>query len=224
MKILESNNVSKSFHEPVEMQVLKNVSFDVNKGEFVCLTGKSGSGKSTLLYVLSSMDTDFEGSIRINNEELHGKSNKWLADFRNHHIGFVFQFHFLLQDFSCLQNVMLPALKLGKYSKDEVEHRAYELLKLLGVEGQAKKRAALLSGGQQQRVAIARSLINDPTIVMGDEPTGNLDSQNTDVVLDLFKKIAAERGQTFLVVTHDEDFASRSDRIIHLEDGQIMGN
>ena len=224
MKILESNNISKSFHEPVEMQVLKNVSFDVNKGEFVCLTGKSGSGKSTLLYVLSSMDTDFEGSVKINHEELHGKSNKWLADFRNHHIGFVFQAHFLLQDFSCLQNVMLPALKLGKYSKDEVEQRAYDLLQLLGVEDQAKKRAALLSGGQQQRIAIARSLINDPTIVMCDEPTGNLDSQNTEVVLELFKKIAAERGQTFLVVTHDEDFASKSDRIIHMEDGQITGS
>jgi lipoprotein-releasing system ATP-binding protein len=224
MKILESTNISKSFHEPVEMQVLKNVTFDVNKGEFVCLTGKSGSGKSTLLYILSSMDTDFKGSVKINSEELHGKSNKWLADFRNHHIGFVFQFHFLLQDFSCLQNVMLPALKLGKYAKDEVEHRAYDLLKLLGVEDQAKKRAALLSGGQQQRVAIARSLINDPTIVICDEPTGNLDSQNTEVVLDLFKKIASERGQTFLVVTHDNDFASKSDRIIHMEDGQITGN
>jgi lipoprotein-releasing system ATP-binding protein len=222
MRLFEVKNVTKSFYDPVETQVLKDISFTIDKGEFVCLTGKSGSGKSTLLYVLSSMDTHFNGSVKIDNEELHGKSNKWLADFRNHHIGFVFQFHFLLQDFSCLQNVMLPALKLGKYSRQEVEDRAYGLLQLLGVESQAKKRAALLSGGQQQRVAIARSLINDPTIIMCDEPTGNLDSQNTEVVLELFRKIAKEHQQTFLVVTHDEDFASKSDRTIHLEDGKIV--
>lgn len=222
MNLLEVNKVSKWFRDPVALQVLKEISFTINKGEFVCLTGKSGSGKSTLLYVLSSMDTDFTGSVKINGEELHGKTNQWLAAFRNNHIGFVFQFHYLLQDFTCLKNVMLPGLKRKKYAAEEVEQRAYELLKLLGVEDQANKRAALLSGGQQQRVAIARALINEPAIIMGDEPTGNLDSQNTDIVLDLFKKIAAENGQTLLVVTHDDDFANRADRIIHIEDGKIV--
>ncbi|MCU7694202.1 ABC transporter ATP-binding protein [Haoranjiania flava] len=222
MNLLEVNKVSKWFRDPVALQVLKEISFTINKGEFVCLTGKSGSGKSTLLYVLSSMDTDFTGSVKINGEELHGKTNQRLAAFRNNHIGFVFQFHYLLQDFTCLKNVMLPGLKRKKYAAAEVEQRAYELLKLLGVEDQANKRAALLSGGQQQRVAIARALINEPAIIMGDEPTGNLDSQNTDIVLDLFKKIAAENGQTLLVVTHDDDFANRADRIIHIEDGKIV--
>jgi lipoprotein-releasing system ATP-binding protein len=222
MNLLTVNNVSKSFHEPVELQVLKNISFTINKGEFVCLTGKSGSGKSTLLYVLSSMDTDYSGSVQINGEELHGKPNQWLAAFRNDHIGFVFQFHYLLQDFTCLRNVMLPGLKRNKYSAAETEHRAYDLLKLLGVADQANKKASLLSGGQQQRVAIARALINEPSIIMGDEPTGNLDSHNRTIVLDLFKELAVEKGQTLLVVTHDEDFARRADREIRLEDGKLV--
>jgi lipoprotein-releasing system ATP-binding protein len=153
---------------------------------------------------------------------MHGKSNKWLADFRNRHIGFVFQFHFLLPEFTVLRNVMLPGLKRGEYSPKEIEHKAYELLKFLGVADQANKRAALLSGGQQQRVAIARALINDPLIVMGDEPTGNLDSKNTAIVFDLFRLLAAENGQTVLVVTHDDDFASKSDQLIHLADGRVV--
>ncbi len=160
------------------------------------ITGKSGSGKSTLLYLLSTMDTDFEGSIRINNEELNGQNNSWLADFRNRYIGFVFQFHYLLPEFSVLQNVMLPALKLGRCSNEEVEYKAIELLNLLGVSEQASKRASLLSGGQQQRVAIARALINEPAIVIGDEPTGNLDTRNTAIVIELFKELCKEKGQS----------------------------
>lgn len=167
------------------------------------------------------MDTDFEGSIRINSEEMHGKSNPWLADFRNHHIGFVFQFHYLLPEFTLLKNVMLPGLKLARYTPAEIAHQANELLKLLGVADQAHKRASLLSGGQQQRVAIARALINGPLIIMGDEPTGNLDSYNSRLVFYLFKKLSTENGQTILMVTHDEDIASRSDRTIHLLDGKI---
>ncbi len=221
MKVLEAQNINKYFYKPQKNQVLKDLSFSVDKGKFVCITGKSGSGKSTLLYLLSTMDTDFDGSIKINNQEMKGRTNRWLADFRNQHIGFVFQFHFLLPEFTSLKNVMLPALKLNKLSKKEIEHKAIELLDLLGVKDQALKRTSLLSGGQQQRVAIARALINDPLIVMGDEPTGNLDSKNTEIVFDLFKRISEEKGQTFLVVTHDEDFASKSDKEIQLIDGRI---
>ncbi|MBC9933208.1 ABC transporter ATP-binding protein [Chitinophaga qingshengii] len=223
MNLIEVRNINKYFDQPTRMQVLADLSFDIEKGHFVSITGKSGSGKSTLLYLLSTMDTAFEGSIRINGEEMQGKRNRWLADFRNHHIGFVFQFHYLLPEFSVLRNVMLPALKLGRYTPDEIEYRAIDLLQLLGVGDQAPKRASLLSGGQQQRVAIARALINDPLIIMGDEPTGNLDSQNAAIVFDLFRKLSSERGQTILTVTHDDDFARRSDKVIHLVDGRIAG-
>jgi lipoprotein-releasing system ATP-binding protein len=144
-----------------------------------------------------------------------------LAHLRNESIGFVFQFHYLLPDFTCLKNVMIPALRLGKYSSAEVEQRAYEKLKMFGVEDQALKKAGKLSGGQQQRVAIARALINDPAIIMGDEPTGNLDSKNTGIVFDLFRQLTVEYKQTLITVTHDEDFARRSDRIIEMADGQI---
>lgn len=221
MNVLEATDIHKYFYDPTEFHVLKGLSFGIEKGKFVSITGKSGSGKSTLLYLLSTMDTAFEGSIKINGEEMKGKSNRWLADFRNRHIGFVFQFHFLLPEFSALRNVMLPGLKRGALSTEEVEEKAYGLLKLLGVEEQAGKRASLLSGGQQQRVAIARALINDPLIVMGDEPTGNLDSKNTAVVFDLFRQLSAEKGQTMLMVTHDDDFAGRSDHVIHLADGRL---
>ncbi|NIJ52290.1 ABC transporter ATP-binding protein [Dyadobacter arcticus] len=222
MNVLEASHINKYFHDPAKFHVLKDMSFAIRKGQFTSITGKSGSGKSTLLYLLSTMDTQFEGSIKIKGEEMQGKSNKWLAEFRNHHIGFVFQFHFLLPEFTVLRNVMLPGLKRAEYSPGEVEHKAYTLLKLLGVEDQANKRAALLSGGQQQRVAIARALINDPLIVMGDEPTGNLDSKNTAIVFDLFRKLAAENGQTMIIVTHDDDFAGKSDHVIHLADGRVL--
>ncbi|TWF35260.1 lipoprotein-releasing system ATP-binding protein [Chitinophaga polysaccharea] len=221
MNLIEVRNINKYFYQPTKMQVLNNVDLDIEKGHFVSITGKSGSGKSTLLYLLSTMDTDFEGSIRINSEEMQGKRNRWLADFRNHHIGFVFQFHYLLPEFTALRNVMLPALKLARYPPAEIEHRAMDLLQLLGVDAQANKRASLLSGGQQQRVAIARALINEPLIIMGDEPTGNLDSQNAAIVFDLFRQLSSERGQTILTVTHDDDFARRSDKVIHLVDGRI---
>nr|WP_295876893.1 ABC transporter ATP-binding protein [uncultured Chitinophaga sp.] len=223
MNLIEVRNINKYFDQPTRMQVLTDVSLDIEKGHFVSITGKSGSGKSTLLYLLSTMDTAFEGSIRINGEEMHGKRNRWLADFRNHHIGFVFQFHYLLPEFSVLRNVMLPALKLARYAPAEIEQKAMDILKLLGVDAQATKRASLLSGGQQQRVAIARALINEPLIIMGDEPTGNLDSQNAAIVFDLFRQLSSERGQTILTVTHDDDFARRSDKVIHLVDGRIAG-
>jgi lipoprotein-releasing system ATP-binding protein len=219
---LQTSHINKYFYEPQKFQVLKDISMEVKKGEFVALIGKSGCGKSTLLYVLSTMDTDYEGELTLNGTRLTGKSQQELAAFRNEHIGFVFQFHYLLPEFSCLENVMIPALKLAKYSPQEVEHRAYEKLRLLGVEEQALKPASKLSGGQQQRVAIARALINDPAIIMGDEPTGNLDSKNTQIVFDIFKDLTASYGQTIVAVTHDDSFAKNSDRIIEMLDGYIM--
>lgn len=222
--VLKTTGVNKYFYEPQKFQVLKDINLDVKQGEFLSLVGKSGCGKSTLLYVISTMDTDYEGSLEINGMPLTGKSQNELARFRNEHIGFVFQFHFLLPEFTVLQNVMIPALKLGKYSEKEIEARAMEKLKLLGVEEHASKPASKLSGGQQQRVAIARALINDPAIIMGDEPTGNLDSYNSQVVFDMFRQITSELGQTIITVTHDEEFAANSDRIIEMSDGMIIGS
>jgi lipoprotein-releasing system ATP-binding protein len=219
---LQAKDIVKYFYEPEKFEVLKGLSFSVKKGEFLSLTGKSGSGKSTLLYVLSTMDTDYNGELVINGETITGKTQNELAAFRNRHIGFVFQFHYLLTDFSVLDNVMLPALKLNKKSKAEIEEKAYQNLTLLGLRDQALKMAGKLSGGQQQRVAIARALINDPSIIMGDEPTGNLDSRNTQVVFDIFKDLARSRGQTIITVTHDDDFARNSDRIIDMSDGRII--
>jgi lipoprotein-releasing system ATP-binding protein len=219
---LDAENIIKYFYEPEKFMVLKDLSFQVKKGEFLALTGKSGSGKSTLLYVLSTMDTDYEGKLIINGEQLTGKTKNQLASFRNEHIGFVFQFHYLLPEFTSLENVMLPALKLNRYTKAEIEEKAYQNLKLLDLADQALKLSNKLSGGQQQRVAIARALINDPSVIMGDEPTGNLDSKNTKNVFEIFKQLTHERGQTIITVTHDEDFAKNCDRVIDLRDGHIV--
>lgn len=221
-KALEVKNISKFFYTPQKFQVLKDISFSVEKGEFLSLIGKSGSGKSTLLYLLSTMDTDFSGQLSINGTDLTNKTQNQLSKFRNEHIGFVFQFHYLLPDFSALDNIMLPALKLGKRSKDEIRDSALEKLNLLGIKDQAYKQANKLSGGQQQRVAIARALINEPSIIMGDEPTGNLDSKNTNIVFDIFRELAQESGQTIIAVTHDNEFANNCDRKIVLGDGQLI--
>jgi lipoprotein-releasing system ATP-binding protein len=220
-QIIEAKNISKYFHDPVKVKVLKEVSFSINKGEFVSITGKSGCGKSTLLYILSTMDTDYEGDLYFDGELLRDKKRDQLAHIRNKKIGFVFQFHYLLPEFSVLKNVMLPGLKLAELSAQEVEHNAMEKLRILGIDDQAKKLANQLSGGQKQRVAIARSLINNPLIIMGDEPTGNLDSKNGLIVFDIFKELAA-MGQSLLIVTHDQDFADKTDRIIEMDDGKVI--
>lgn len=220
--ILNANGIVKYFNDPEPFQVLKQVSFSVNKGEFLSITGKSGCGKSTLLYILSTMDTDFEGALSIKGQNIEGYSQNKLAQFRNEHLGFVFQFHYLLPEFTALKNVMLPALKLGKYSRSEVEDRAIEKLKMVGMDTYSHKLSSKLSGGQQQRVAIARALINDPDIIMGDEPTGNLDKANSQRVFEIFKQLAKENHQTIITVTHDTDFAQGSDRIIEMQDGQII--
>lgn len=223
-KILEAKNINKFFHDPVRIQVLEEVSFSINKGEFVSLTGKSGCGKSTLLYVLSTMDTDYNGQLFIDQEEMPKKNEPFLAKIRNEKIGFVFQFHYLLNEFNVLKNVMLPGLKLNKYSTEEIEHRAMEKLKILGIEHLALKKANHISGGEKQRVAIARALINDPKIIMGDEPTGNLDKKNSDLVFDIFNQLSNEFKQTLLIVTHDPSFAKRTHRIINMEDGKIISH
>ena len=220
--VLETIKINKSFYEPEEFHVLKDLSFQVKRSEFVSIVGKSGCGKSTLLYLISTLDTDYTGEIHINNRKVTGLTQNQLAKFRNEHIGFVFQFHFLLPEFSALKNVMISAEKLGKYSKSEIEDRAYEKLKWLDMQEFAGKLSSKLSGGQQQRVAIARALINDPTIIMGDEPTGNLDSTNTNIVFDILKDLSKSKGQTIISVTHDEEFASKSDRVIEMKDGEII--
>jgi len=220
--MLQAKQIEKYFYDPEKFQVLKDISFTVNREELVSLVGKSGSGKSTLLYILSTMDTDYHGELEIHGQNVSGLKQNELAALRNEKIGFVFQFHYLLPEFTCLKNVMIPALRLGKYSRPEIEERAYERLKVLGLSDQALKLSSKLSGGQQQRVAIARALINDPLIIMGDEPTGNLDSKNTNIVFDSFQQLAHEFNQTIIAVTHDVDFANRSDRVIEMSDGMII--
>lgn len=219
--VLKASHLNKYFYDPEKFQVLKDVTFEVQKGEFLAIIGKSGCGKSTLLYLLSTMDTEYEGTIEVAGTKLTGRSQDYLSHFRNEHLGFVFQFHFLLPEFSALQNVMLPALKLGKYPEKEVEERAMEKLRMIGMADFARKPASKLSGGQQQRVAIARALVNDPTIIMGDEPTGNLDKANTDNVFHIFRELAG-LGQTIIAVTHDPDFAAGCDRVIEMSDGMII--
>jgi lipoprotein-releasing system ATP-binding protein len=220
--IIEAKNIIKYFHDPISIQVLKSINFSFNLGTFASIIGKSGCGKSTLLYILSTMDTDYEGEVLIDGVSMRGKKESELARVRNEKIGFVFQFHYLLNEFSVLKNVMLPAEKLGKFSQKEMEHKAYEKLKILGIENEAYKKPNQLSGGQKQRVAIARSLINDPIIIMGDEPTGNLDKKNGEIVFNIFKELAEVYNQTLLIVTHDNEFAAKTHRIIEMVDGSIV--
>lgn len=219
---LKARNINKYFYAPDRFHALKDISFEVKKGEFVSIIGKSGCGKSTLLYIISTMDTLYDGSLELAEQTVTGNPQNTLAAFRNKHLGFIFQFHYLLPDFSCLKNVMIPALRLGEISRQEIEERAYEKLKLLGVQDQALKVASRISGGQQQRVAIARALINDPDIIMGDEPTGNLDTRNTAIVFEMLQQLSRDEHRTIITVTHDNDFAAKSDRVIEMSDGRII--
>jgi len=210
--VLETKTINKHFRKPVDFHVLKDISFSVKEGEFASIMGKSGSGKSTLLYILSTLDTDYEGELFLNEELVTGKPHKELSQIRSKHIGFVFQFHYLLSEFTVLENVMLPAKKLASRTYEEIEHDAMEKLNMLNIGNLAKKRASRVSGGEKQRVAI----------LMGDEPTGNLDSYNAENVFQIFKRLKEEEGLSLLVVTHDLDFAKRTDRIIEMEDGTIL--
>lgn len=220
--ILQVKNINKYFDGAVPFHALKDISFSVNQGEMVSIMGKSGCGKSTLLYILSTMDTQYTGELYIQNQLISGQTPDFLAHIRNQHIGFVFQFHYLLPEFTVLDNVMLPALKLGVKSKEDIEENALKHLEMLGIKDQALKLSTMISGGQKQRVAIARALINEPTLIMGDEPTGNLDTKNSLLVFDIFKELSQEKKLSLLIVTHDEDFANKCDRKIIMEDGKVI--
>jgi lipoprotein-releasing system ATP-binding protein len=220
--ILSAMEIYKTFDWKSKDYVLKGIDVELKEGQMCSLMGKSGSGKSTLLYILSTLDTSYKGNLIINNTLLTGKKQDELARFRNVNIGFIFQFHYLLADFTCLDNVMLPALKLKEESFEVIENRACQLMQLLGLQDLELKRANKLSGGQQQRVAIARALINQPKIIMADEPTGNLDSKNAQLVFDVFRRICYERNQSIVIVTHDKDLALKSDRVIEISDGVII--
>lgn len=220
--LLEARHIDKHFHKPVSFHVLRDISFQIPRGEFTSIMGKSGSGKSTLLYILSTMDTDYTGELFFKGERISGRRPAYLSHLRNKEIGFVFQFHYLLGEFSVLDNVMLPARKLAAKTDAEIRRDAHEKLEMLHIGHLADKQASRISGGEKQRVAIARALINDPSILMGDEPTGNLDSFNSENVFQIFKRLKDEKGLSLLVVTHDADFAKRTDRIIEMEDGRII--
>lgn len=222
--VLKTENINKHFRKPVDFHVLKDINLEIRKGEFVSIMGKSGCGKSTLLYILSTMDTDYEGSLYLGGEKITGLPAGRLAYLRNKHIGFVFQFHYLLGEFTVLENVMLPARKLGEKPEAAIREKAMEILEMLHIGHLAEKLARRISGGEKQRVAIARALINEPSILMGDEPTGNLDSHNSANVLKIFRKLTEEKGLSLLIVTHDEDFARQTDRIINMEDGRISNS
>lgn len=204
-----------------ELWVLKGVDVDIAKGEIVSIVGPSGSGKSTLLHILGTLDEPGEGEILLKQQKIHRLKGKPLAAFRNRHIGFVFQFHHLLPEFSALENVCIPGWIAGVRKRD-VEVRALELLNALGVGHRVENKPGALSGGEQQRVAVARALINNPDIVFADEPTGNLDTANAKELHELFFDLRNQFQQTFLIVTHNEELARMSDRVLHMKDGLIV--
>lgn len=216
--MLSAKNIFKKYDT---LQVLKGVDLTINKGEIVSIVGSSGAGKSTLLHILGTLDKADSGEIFLNNMRIDTLKGKALARFRNDHIGFVFQFHHLLPEFSALENVCIPGWIAGKKRK-EVTNRATELLTTLHLQDRMDNKPQQLSGGEQQRVAIARALINNPEIIFADEPTGNLDSKNAKELHDLFIHLRSLYNQTFLIVTHNEELAEVSDTIIHMKDGKII--
>jgi lipoprotein-releasing system ATP-binding protein len=216
--MLKAEQISKKYGS---LSVLKGVDIDIQQGEIVSIVGSSGAGKSTLLHILGTLDKADSGKIWLNGQQIDLLTGKKLAAFRNSQIGFVFQFHHLLPEFSALENVCIPGWILGK-KKKELTDRAMQLLTTLGLEDRADHKPQQLSGGEQQRVAVARALINNPSIVFADEPTGNLDSIHAKELHDLFLQLRNDLQQTFLIVTHNEELASMSDRILHMKDGMII--
>jgi lipoprotein-releasing system ATP-binding protein len=206
-----------------ELWVLKGVDVSIAKGEIVSIVGPSGSGKSTLLHILGTLDEPASGEIILQNKKIHELKGRPLAAFRNRHIGFVFQFHHLLPEFSALENVCIPGWIAGR-RKREVEERALDLLRVLGVGHRVDHKPGALSGGEQQRVAVARALINRPDVIFADEPTGNLDTAHAKELHELFFDLRSRYQQTFLIVTHNEELARMSDRVLHMKDGQIVEN
>lgn len=202
-------------------EVLHNLNIEVRRGEFCSIVGPSGSGKSTLMYLLGALDKPTSGSVIIDGQDTSKLKDNALAALRNKKLGFIFQFHYLMPEFTAAENIMMPMFKAG-IGRPKAQDRAHELLDRLGIADKAERVPAKLSGGEQQRVAIARALANKPLIVLGDEPTGNLDTHNADNVFDVFRKLVKDDGQTIIVVTHDPSMAARTDRIIRLVDGEVV--
>ncbi len=222
--LVETHHLVKDYLKPTRLRVLHGIDLQIERGSFASLIGASGSGKSTLLHVLGALDRPTEGDVIFDNVNLEDLSDDELSDFRNLKVGFIFQFHYLLPEFSVLENVLIPDLIHTDRESPEVRKRATELLDYVGVGTILDKSAGNISGGEQQRTAIARALINQPQLILADEPTGNLDSVNSDKVLELLHKINRELGTTILLVTHDRSLADKTDRIIELKDGKVIGD
>ena len=215
--MIQVQNITKSFGD---LKVLKGIDLEIPKGNLYSIVGPSGAGKTTLLQILGTLSRPDSGSVQINGQQIFNLNDKQLAAFRNQKIGFVFQFHYLLPEFNALENVCIPAY-IGRKSRKEAESKAKELLIFLGLGDRLTHKPSELSGGERQRVAVARALINDPLVIFADEPSGNLDTQNRKDLHDLFFRLRDQFNQTLIIVTHDEDFASQSDRIIRMRDGKI---
>ena len=213
--MLQARDIHKYYGD---LWVLRGVDISIEKGEIVSIVGPSGSGKSTFLHIMGTLDKPSQGEVMFNNKRVNFLNEKEVAAFRNRHIGFVFQFHHLLPEFTAVENVSIPGWMAGKKKKD-VEERAVTLLETLGLSHRLQNKPAAMSGGEQQRVAVARALINNPDIIFADEPTGNLDSANAKELHQLFFDLREKFGQTFLIVTHNEDLAQMSDRVLHMKDG-----
>lgn len=222
--LLQCNNLCKRYQEgSVQTDVLRNVSFSVAPGEMMAIVGSSGSGKSTLMHLLGGLDTPTSGEVVFNGQSLNGMSSAAKAELRNRELGFIYQFHHLLPDFSAMENVAMPLL-IGKVAKAEAEAKAMQMLSAVGLDKRAKHRPSELSGGERQRVAIARALVNNPRLVLADEPTGNLDARNADAIFDLLGELNVRQGTAFLVVTHDLQLAKRLNRQMEMRDGQLTGD
>lgn len=218
--MIDIKNITKSFGN---LQVLKDINLHINKGEVVSIVGPSGAGKTTLLQIIGTLDKPDSGTISLDGIDVNKLSTRKLSDFRNQHIGFVFQFHQLLPEFTALENIMIPAYIAGK-SNSEAKQRALELLEFMGLSDRANHKPAELSGGEKQRVAVARALVNKPAVILADEPSGSLDSKNKAELHQLFFDLRDKFGQTFVIVTHDEGLAAITDRTIHMKDGEILGD
>ena len=218
--MIDIKNITKSFGN---LQVLKDINLHINKGEVVSIVGPSGAGKTTLLQIIGTLDKPDSGTICLDGIDVNKLSTRKLSDFRNQHIGFVFQFHQLLPEFTALENIMIPAYIAGK-SNSEAKQRALELLEFMGLSDRANHKPAELSGGEKQRVSVARALVNKPAVILADEPSGSLDSKNKAELHQLFFDLRDKFGQTFVIVTHDEGLAAITDRTIHMKDGEILGD
>jgi len=217
--MLNARNIEKHYGS---LQVLKSVEIDIKQAEIVSIVGSSGAGKSTFLHILGTLDKPDKGEVVLKGQRIDKLTGKALSKFRNKHIGFIFQFHHLLPEFTALENVCIPGWIAGT-KKKETENRAIELLTILGLRDRLQNKPGQLSGGEQQRVAVARALINNPSIIMADEPTGNLDSTNAKELHKLFIQLRDQYKQTFLIVTHNEELAAMSDRVLHMKDGKMVG-